>query len=1280
MPEYIDANSIELDPEDDSNIFEAGSFELDEEESVTPKAKPQESIADKAIGVGEAAASAITGLASWIPGGIVKAAGLVSGQLEEGSALGEEVQRALTYEPKTEAGQRYAGHVSTPFEWLSEKAQEAGDVVYDKTGSALLGTAARTTIEAVPFIAPALAGRGLRGAKSLIRMKESLAYDKPLDTPTVPVRPTEGIRESVETVRPERPVEKPIEIPTEPLREAAQPEAKVVPAESVKLDDVISPDKTVLASVEKAAEIEKIEPAKAEEVAPERTVEVGEGRELTGIKNAQTLAEREARGLSEVEVETRRSNQVAFDEAMRRIESGEVDPRLLAEELAEKPRSLTPEESAILIIDRQKIKTQHKEAMNAVDKTRDSGDAIAEAEARANLMEVEELYNKNDVAARLTGYEEGSRLQARKMMIDEDLSLAAMVQRYRVATGKPVTPEMRAKFESLSKQLEEANAKLKAHEERSAGLETEKSIEKLKIEVAKEERQAKRAYTKQELSTEFDGLVKDLNKVLGGQLNVGIDPTAALILGKMAKNRVKAGVVTVDGIVDEVYTAVKSMGVEISKRDIRDAISGYGITSKMSQDSINVQLRELKRQMRLVSALEDAQAKQVPLRSGLQRDVPSDTVRALQRQVKQVMRESGIDSTKARSPEEQWKTSLDAVKSRLKNSIADVTKEIETGERTTKNKGIVYDAEANALKEYRDTLAKLRDALDTGQDAFSLEKPGELPVAKKRSLSPEQRVQAAVKAAERAAGEYARRVAENDLATKKTSAPPLETPELVAARRIRDEWKGLVEELRKEANPPKTPEEIALKSFKTRTINRIADLERRLATGDFTKKPKREIVPDKEALDLMFNRDKVIKAYNEAVLKDQLVNRTALKKVGGAIGEAVNLSRSIKTSMDLSAVLRQGAFIAFGHPIRAAKSIPAMFKALRSEKGQYIVEQEIANRPNAKLYDKSKLFLSKQGIKLSDMEEVYMSRLANKIPGVGASQRAYTTFLNKLRADSFDSMVANLTKDGKPTQMEMDAIANFINVATGRGKMGMRENTLAGLNVPFFAPRYVASRFQYLLGQPFYKGNARTRMMIANEYARFLAGLGTVYALGRFAGADIEIDPRSSDFGKMRFGNTRIDPLAGLSQTTVLLSRLISGETKTGKGKIVPIRGDKVPYGSGNSADIMARFLRSKLSPVVGMGVDILTGKDVVGGKITAESIPERLLMPLAFDDIYKAMKENGIPAGTAMGLLSIFGMGLQAYQIGQRNDDTIFDTIRQDFLGETPRGVRATHKKRRTN
>src|SRR5690606_18698368 len=106
----------------------------------------------------------------------------------------------------------------------------------------------------------------------------------------------------------------------------------------------------------------------------------------------------------------------------------------------------------------------------------------------------------------------------------------------------------------------------------------------------------------------------------------------------------------------------------------------------------------------------------------------------------------------------------------------------------------------------------------------------------------------------------------------------------------------------------------------------------------------------------------------------------------------------------------------------------------------------------------------------------------------------------------------------------------------------------------FFAPRLVASRFQLVLGQPFYGGTARTRKLIAQEYAKFLTGIGLVYLLSGLMGAELEFDPRSSDFGKIKVGNTRIDPLAGISQVTVLLYRLGSGQIKTGRGRIEPIR------------------------------------------------------------------------------------------------------------------------------
>lgn len=273
-----------------------------------------------------------------------------------------------------------------------------------------------------------------------------------------------------------------------------------------------------------------------------------------------------------------------------------------------------------------------------------------------------------------------------------------------------------------------------------------------------------------------------------------------------------------------------------------------------------------------------------------------------------------------------------------------------------------------------------------------------------------------------------------------------------------------------------------------------------------------------------------------------------------------------------------------------------------------------------------------------------MSRWAGKIPLVAGSQRAYTTFLNRVRMDAFDSLTARLSKNGTATPSEAAAIAHFINVATGRGG-GRASNAMAGLNTAFFAPRLVMSRFQLLLGQPMWRGTASTRLLIAQEYARFLAGAAVVYGLANLAGGKVEDDPRSSDFGKIRVGDTRVDPLGGLSQASVLLSRLATGETKRLSGAEVPIRGEDVPYGGDKADDVISHFLRTKLAPVAGAAVDVMTGETVVGEDVTPQSVATSLSTPLSFGEIFKAMRAQGVPVGAGLGVLSLFGMGMQTFE-----------------------------------
>ena len=313
-------------------------------------------------------------------------------------------------------------------------------------------------------------------------------------------------------------------------------------------------------------------------------------------------------------------------------------------------------------------------------------------------------------------------------------------------------------------------------------------------------------------------------------------------------------------------------------------------------------------------------------------------------------------------------------------------------------------------------------------------------------------------------------------------------------------------------------------AVKKRLEASIKELQRRIDDGDFGPREKRAEAPmDKELARLVYERDRL---RNEIRGK---ISAMKPRSIWSKVFAPFNFARSIMTSVDVSAVARQGGFIVAGHPIRGAKSIPAMMKAFASDQKAVEINAEILDRENAPLYARSKLYLAPLDGAPNASEEAFMSRLARKIPGVAGSGRAYVTFLNKLRADSFDAMTDSLAAGGEVTDAESQAIANYINVATGRGPLGGFDQAGEALASVFFAPRYVTSRFALLAGQPFYGGNARTRKLIAKEYARYLMGISVVYFLAYLGGGEPDDDPTSSDFGKIKFGNTRIDPLSGLS-------------------------------------------------------------------------------------------------------------------------------------------------------
>jgi hypothetical protein len=560
----------------------------------------------------------------------------------------------------------------------------------------------------------------------------------------------------------------------------------------------------------------------------------------------------------------------------------------------------------------------------------------------------------------------------------------------------------------------------------------------------------------------------------------------------------------------------------------------------------------------------------------------------------------------------------------------ELEKKLDSGDIGTKAK--IQGADSELVAEAKQRLKGLRETLSQAKANSPEAIAGKLDAAK-RSV-------------EDSISELDRRIQDEDFTTSKKSLPT--SPELEALRAERDAMRQLFNKLKQATVPKLSAEKVALKALKSRIASRNAELLRRIADKDFTpnKRVPLDFSKDTEAVKLKAESDRLRKEFEKQRFEFEQAQRSKVRKTWDFIKESAAASRSLITSADISAPFRQGGFLLIGdlvtNPAKAGKQIGSMLHQLASEKAYDKAQASLSLRPNADLYQKSGLYFSDLDSKLSAREESMRGNLAEKIPVAGrivrASNRAYTGFLNRQRADAFDAMVEALGGKHSITPDEAKIIANAVNAFTGRGSALGMEKAGAVAARYFFSPRNLASRFQVLFGQPIF-GEARAgaalkaRAVVAKQYAKFALGLAAIYGLASLTGAKISKDPKSSEFGKIRFGDTRIDPLAGLQQQIVILDRTLTGQQTVG--------GQQKPVDS----DVYYRYIRSKLAPLPGAALDLRTGKNVVGDKVTPASALESLTVPMAYQDMGKIYKENGAVRGTILEMLNLMGMGLQNYR-----------------------------------
>lgn len=774
------------------------------------------------------------------------------------------------------------------------------------------------------------------------------------------------------------------------------------------------------------------QPAESVKTAPE-----GEAKP-TGIRNAVIDRERSERGDDEVTPNAKYTFESKMDAAKAHMEANPTAQSRLVSDLIENPRPISGHEPSMLAHWKVGLDAEYTKAANHLVDAVKSGDQARIAEATTAEQVLAKHRAEFEQMLRKVGGLNSEGLNLRRIMLNSDYSLAAMLERAEAAKGAPLEPKeieqisdlqkaredaqqaedknrgdhvefeadkaSKKHFETLSNEpkayskpvmdwahkfVEKLDAKAQASREAleamglqfnsgvdpsmvvknighfanigashiaHIGLDFAKWSAKMVSEFgqgikphldqiydaarkqldasAKESGGGKKRVNKKGQEVDQKATMDSRAKAVGDAIKDKVDPKEfAGTIRQMARDVVQSGVRDRDKMVDTVHEALKSNGVDLTREQTRDAISGYGDYRELSKDEVSVELRRMKGELQKVAQLEALQKGQAPLKSGVEHAPLSDDARRIAKQVNQLKNELGL---KPEDPARALKTALETKKTRLNNQIKDLQREIDTREKIVlEKKDSPADAETDALTKQRDALKAQRDDIfgkpeltdaqrlsasetaaqrsldgwekklaDAKQGKFEDDGRPEVPKSDKldaikaqrdaakaevdhlKSVDPGQqdiagaeKLEAQRESLTKSIAEMERKIREGDIATAKKPLDRPASPELEKLKQQRDALAKKINDLR---HPEKTPDELAATALARRKASltkSIATIHDKIARGDFSKKSKKPPVFDKEIGDLMAKKEKAESDFHTLEANFRKANRTKSEKI-----------------------------------------------------------------------------------------------------------------------------------------------------------------------------------------------------------------------------------------------------------------------------------------------------------------------------------------------------------------------------------------------------------------
>jgi len=376
---------------------------------------------------------------------------------------------------------------------------------------------------------------------------------------------------------------------------------------------------------------------------------------------------------------------------------------------------------------------------------------------------------------------------------------------------------------------------------------------------------------------------------------------------QMIREAVANGAKDIDSLVATIKEQLKEAYPDATDRQIRDAITEYGKVVNLNKDELSAEVRRIKRIGRIVSALEDVASQKRPLRSGLQRDKLDAEERALNKELREAMKDLPVD---AEAQARELRTALDAAKTRARNRIEDLQREIDTKQRAPKSeRNRQADAELDALIDERDRLQAIHD------DVF-----GEKP------MTPGERKIASLQ-------DQLDRIRQRDFPEAKES-PQYTEEDLAKMKSLRDE----IQEARAKAGLiaskelPKSPLEIEIDGKIKAKEKAILDLTERLSRGDLSPKPKTNGNTSYELEQLRAEHEKLVQELKDR-RKAQEVKMTPQERsvkrlqdqlddlLAGRLKDKERIMREkSQEEKDLvDAIAKQKALMGMTEPVRSAE-------------------------------------------------------------------------------------------------------------------------------------------------------------------------------------------------------------------------------------------------------------------------------------------------------------------------------------------------------------------------